>query len=120
MSDDAIYSTPTPDPAWLAGRDGQAWRDAQRDALPLHPGPSHTDEHHHHYQRLRDEHARQMDEDYLAWRRHRFAGDFDTWRGEQQEPLAPRHEGALDSLGRAVGETVIGTEEPALDATSRH
>lgn len=117
MTDDALYSTPTPDPAWLSGRDGQAWRDAQRDAMPL--GSLH-DEHHHHYQRLRDEHARQMDEDYQAWRRHRFSGDFETWRGEQQEPLAPRREGPLESLGRAVGETVIGTEDPDLGERRRH
>jgi hypothetical protein len=86
-------------------------------------GPVYHDEHHQHFQRLRDEHARQLDEDYAAWRRHRFDNEFGQWRRsrqgqaqpQDQDELAPRREGPLHSLGRAISETVTGSREPDLD-----
>jgi len=72
------------------------------------------DEHHHHYQRLRAEHERQLDEDYAAYRQHRFGSEFERWRNGRQEAMAPRDEGALHSLGRAISETVTGSQEPDL------
>jgi hypothetical protein len=76
------------------------------------------DDHHHHYQRFRADHERQLDEDYAAYRRHRFASEFEQWRNGRQEAPAPREEGPLKSLGRAVSETLTGTREPDLQGGS--
>jgi hypothetical protein len=78
-------------------------------------GPVYHDEDHHHFHRLREEHARQLDADYEAWRRHRFGSEFEQWRQAREDQVAPRHEGALHSLGRAISETVTGSREPDLD-----
>lgn len=77
-------------------------------------GPVYHDEEHHHYQRLREEHARQLDEDYGAWRRHRFSHEFEQWRQGRRDQVAPRDEGPLQSLGRAISETVGGSRNPDL------
>jgi hypothetical protein len=115
MTDDALLHPPTPDPVWLAANSGDGWHGT----AGIVPAPHPDVEHQHHYDRLRAEHARQMDEDYQAWRRERFAGDFETWRGEQRQPVAPEHEGWLRGLGRAIGETVTGTREPDLPSDRR-
>lgn len=36
-----------------------------------------------HYEALRREHERQLDEDYQAWRRHRFGSEFEAWRASR-------------------------------------
>jgi hypothetical protein len=81
---------------------------------------------HAHYRRFREEHARRLDEEYRQWCRQRFSGDFEAFRRSrpadplaQREPLAPRREGALHSLGRAVSETVTGSRTPDLDERAR-
>ncbi len=70
-----------------------------------------------HYHQLRSEHERQLDDDYQAWRQHRFSRDFEDWRNSRQqttEPIAPEHERPLQSLGRAVSDTVTGALAPDL------
>jgi hypothetical protein len=77
-------------------------------------------EDHAHFHRLREEHARSLDEDYAAWRRQRFSDEFERWRArERREPIAPEHESALGSFGRAIAETVSGSGsfEPELPGT---
>lgn len=74
--------------------------------------PGHDE--HHHYQRFRADHERQLDEDYAAYRQHRFRSDFESWRQGRQDTIAPEHEGAVRSFGRAVSETVTGTRDPDL------
>lgn len=90
-------------------------------------GGPHHDEHHHHYRQFRQEHERQLDEDYQAWRRHRFQSDFEGWR--QQRGSSPpgqghggaprqdagRSEGMLQGLGRAITEVVTGPREPGYE-----
>lgn len=118
------------EPAWRAGA-GHPHGVADLPALPQQAagryGPGYGDEHRHwggakpaatpawhedhaHYQRLRDEHARSLDEDYAAWRRHRFNSEFERWRArERSEPIAPEQEDAAHGLGRAIAETVSGS-----------
>jgi hypothetical protein len=103
MSDDALLSTP-------AGHYGAGYGDPARHFGM--GGPVYHDEDHHHFRRLRDEHARQLDEDYAAWRRERFGNEFEQWRQAREDQVAPRHEGPLHSLGRAISETVTGSREP--------
>jgi hypothetical protein len=107
MSDDALLHSPP------AGHYGAGYGDLT-EHLGM-GGPVFHDEHHHHYQQFRRDHERQLDEDYAAWRRHRFGSEFEQWRGARQDPPAPRHESALQSLGRAISDTVTGTREPDLD-----
>jgi hypothetical protein len=74
-----------------------------------------------HYRQLRSEHERQLDDDYQAWRRHRFSRDFEDWRNSRQqtsEPIAPEHERPLQSLGRAISDTVTGALAPDLGSTA--
>jgi hypothetical protein len=83
------------------------------------------DDEHSHYRRFREEHARQLDEEYQQWCRQRFSGDFEDFRRSRtsrgsdplgrRDPLAPRDEGPMQSLGRAVSETVAGTRQPELE-----
>lgn len=83
------------------------------------------DDEHSHYRQFREEHARQLDEEYRQWCRQRFSGDFEDFRRSRstrtsdplgrRDPLAPREEGAMHSLGRAVSETVTGTRPPELE-----
>lgn len=89
------------------------------DALLHTPDPPALDEHHPHYQQLRREHERQLDDDYAAWRRERFSGDFERWRQGRQESIAQRDEGPLESLGRAISDTVTGSRDPDLDQVGR-
>lgn len=72
-----------------------------------------------HYRRLREEHARGLDEDYAHWRRERFQQDFGRWRAGRQETLAPEHESPLRSLGRAISETITGSRDPSPSALDR-
>jgi hypothetical protein len=85
-------------------------------------GPFQPEDEHWHYRRFREEHARQLDDEYQQWRSQRTSGSFDEFRRTrssdplgQRDALAPRREGALQSLGRAVSETVTGTRQPDLD-----
>jgi hypothetical protein len=81
---------------------------------------------HAHYRHFREEHASRLDEEYRQWRSQRFSGSFEDFRRSrtsdplgQRDALAPRREGALHSLGRAVSETVTGTRTPDLDERVR-
>jgi hypothetical protein len=81
---------------------------------------------HAHYRHFREEHASRLDEEYRQWRSQRFSGSFEDFRSSrtsdplgQRDALAPRREGALHSLGRAVSETVTGTRTPDLDERVR-
>ena len=127
MSDDALLSTPSQ-------RHPSGWPQGRMDeAAPGHygagygdptrhfgiGGPIYHDEHHHHFRQLREEHARQLDEDYAAWRRERFGHEFGQWRQARQDEVAPRGESPLRSLGRAISETVTGSREPDLDEVGR-
>lgn len=62
-----------------------------------------------HFSRYRAEHAQRLDADYRAWLEERRAAS----RGEAAQPAPDgresRDEGPLESLGRAVSETVNGT-----------
>jgi hypothetical protein len=67
------------------------------------------------YEAFRREYERRIDDDYVAWRRRRFGAGFEAWRRERQRAAAsmsggdaPHDESPLQSLGRAVSETVIG------------
>jgi hypothetical protein len=140
MTDDALLSTPAriaspesigwhegrmdePDPSQATGHYGAGYGDPQRHFGTQPQGQAGQDEHHHHYRRLRAEHERQLDEDYAAYRRHRFTSEFERWRNGRQETIAPRDDSPLESLGRAVSETVTGTQDPDLHtdtAGSRH
>jgi hypothetical protein len=106
MSDDALLS-------WPAGHYGAGYGDPTQH-LGM-GGPVYHDEHHHHYQQFRREHERQLDEDYAAWRRQHPGGDFNDWRAQRQESVAQRDEGPLESLGRAISDTVTGTKQPDLE-----
>lgn len=72
-----------------------------------------------HYRRFRDDHARGLDDQYRQWRAQNADARFDDFRRSrdplgQRDPVAPEHEGAMRSLGRAVSETVTGTRTPDL------
>lgn len=110
MTDDALLSSPARSSLFEAtGHYGAAYGDPMQHFGT--GGPVYHDEFHHHYQQLRREHERQLDEDYQAWRRHRFGDEFNHWRRSRQEPAAPRDDGPLQSLGRAVSETVTGADD---------
>jgi hypothetical protein len=120
MRDQARWPSPDPQDQYATGHYGPGYGDPARhfgNATPGHAdspyGRYHPDDPH--YEQLRREHERQLDEDYQAWRRHRFSSDFQTWRDARREPVAPSREGPLHSLGRAIGETVTGTQPPDLD-----
>jgi hypothetical protein len=111
-----------PLPQQAAGHYGTGYGDEQRHFGGTNPAatPAWHDEHAH-YRQLRDEHARQLDSDYEAWRRHRFATEFERWRGLETQRAAPEHEGALQGFGRAIAETVSGsgTRAPDMDELDR-
>ncbi len=100
MTDDALLSTPG--------------RTPYTGELDFHP----DDDHHGHYQQFRQEHERTLDDDYAAYRRHRFASEFEGWRTGRQERIAPEHESPLRSFGRAISETVTGARDPSPDAVA--
>ncbi len=114
MTDDALLSTPARqslfDPE-ATGHYGAGYGDPGRHFGT--GGPAYHDEHHHHYQQFRREHERQLDEDYAAWRQHRFGREFGQWRSGRSSGEAPPQEGPLKSLGRAISETVTGSQAPA-------
>jgi len=59
-----------------------------------------------HYRRYRAEMERRLDADWRALQESRAAGS---------APLAPRHENALESMGRAVAEVFTAPEpDPTL------
>jgi len=59
-----------------------------------------------HYRRYRAEMERRLDADWRALQESRAAGN---------APLAPRHENALESMGRAVAEVFTAPEpDPTL------
>jgi len=113
MSDDALLSTPTPDNR----DDGHAqapapWQHGHaQGANHFAPG-----EDHHHYQRWREDHARQLDHEYQEWRRREPNGDFKAWcEARNKVPVAPRGESNLETYGRAISSVVLGTQEPDLE-----
>jgi hypothetical protein len=75
-----------------------------------------------HYERLRREYERQLDDDYRSWQRHRAGGP----QQRSTDPSAPsgQPEGALASLGRAIGSVVTVPASPqgasALGTDPRH
>ncbi|HET9646365.1 MAG TPA: hypothetical protein VFP68_24100 [Burkholderiaceae bacterium] len=130
MTDDALLHSPmrdqarwpSPDPQDQCATDhyGRGYSDPTRhfgNAMSGHPDSPYGRycEEDLHYHQLRREHERQLDDDYQGWRLHRFSSDFQPWRDARREPLAPSREGPLQSFGRAIGETVTGTQPPDLD-----
>ena len=68
-----------------------------------------------HFERYREEYARQLDEKYRAMRRQGSRhGAHAPWR---QAPDASQHQdSALEGLGRALSAPLFGaTDEPAVD-----
>jgi hypothetical protein len=102
------------DPNRTPGHYGAGYGDPARHLGTAGPPWHPDDEHHEHWPRLRDEHARRLDEEYALWRREHFADEFERWRAARQEVIAPEHEGALRSWGRAVSEVVTGSRDPVL------
>lgn len=65
-----------------------------------------------HYRRLRDEHARALDDDYRAWRRERDARrerDDSSTAGAHAAAPDSADESPLRSLGKAVSAAVTGS-----------
>ena len=69
------------------------------------------DEHDLHYQRYRRDVERQLDDEYRAFRASRAA--------PENAPVAPPHEGLLESFGRAVAEVATAPESVDGDAVAR-
>ena len=63
-----------------------------------------------HFSRYRAEHTRRLDADYRAWlEERRAASRGDTATQPRPDARESRNESPLESLGRAVSETVTGT-----------
>jgi hypothetical protein len=75
-----------------------------------------------HYEQLRREYERRLDDDYRAWQRQRAGGP--QQRSANPSPPAGQGEGALASLGRAIGSVVTVPASPqgasALGTDARH
>ncbi|NML15599.1 hypothetical protein [Azohydromonas caseinilytica] len=69
-----------------------------------------------HFERYREEYARQLDEKYRNWRKQSSRhGAHAPWR--TTAPAGPEHkDSALEGLGRALSAPVFGaTDEPAVE-----
>jgi hypothetical protein len=67
-----------------------------------------------HFERYREEYAKQLDEKYRAMRRPARHGAHAPWR--QAPDGTEHHDSALEGLGRALSAPVLGaTDEPAVD-----
>ncbi len=62
-----------------------------------------------HFSRYRAEHARRLDADYRAWLEERRSASQRDAAPSSATTDEPRDESPLESLGRAVSETVTGT-----------
>lgn len=67
-----------------------------------------------HFERYREEYARQLDEKYRSMRQPARHGAHAPWR---EAPAGAEHvDNALEGLGRALSAPVFGaTDEPAVD-----
>ena len=61
-----------------------------------------------HFSRYRAEHARRLDADYRAWLEERRSTSHRDAAASSAKTDEPRNESPLESLGRAVSETVTG------------
>lgn len=65
-----------------------------------------------HYENLRRDYERQLDDDYRSWQQHRDGSGFrrNTPHNSAAEPQAP--ESAVQSFGRAIGSVVTVPASP--------